>query len=516
MSEKIEPNPRNTRRKLLAFLGLGAVSLTSIFPRLSRWHESNDSAHPEGPGHGIDSNTSNGEDQNTDGNTEKPDSDEYEGRVAENIEEYGGIEGDESIEAAERNVDAIHRASVAAENSTVYLPEGQWYVGDRDVGWFLYPGNEDIQRGDSSLGFVGEGPTKSFLIVSPEVTKTGGNQIRYGASTLHYNVEWTDLTYDGNESEIGLTKDGSQWAINILGDGDFTFDNVRFRNFHANGIRGTSSGGYSIDIDHCTFYNTALGRHNNRDGEMVGHHITCSIDAQNHLTVTNTRFELVSGTCLNLSSGTRGPVTIENCWAKGSGNGFIKVTNGGLVEMSHLYFQGASEELSNELNTSDGIGSHHGRWFIYRLTGDVSNVPKFVLNNVEVHATPYHSIEVRRGYRMAIEGGDGGPIVFYDSAGYDNYSDAIVDDSDEESKFLFDISELSVHDISGNVFSTPSSEGTIETLTRGTDDDLGETGNVVIEIDQPGVEPYEPDVPTVSEVGIVPNVTPPYARLDKT
>jgi hypothetical protein len=438
-----------------------------------------------------------------DTNSTEPTATETETVPAESIVDYGGIEGDSSIEAAETNVTAIHEASMADSENTVYLPEGEWYVGNENSGEFLCPGDSDTDRGAAGLGFVGDGPEKSFLTVAPHIpTRSTNIKIRYSEDTHHPDVEWKNLTYDGNEEALSLPPDRSQWGMYIQGSGAFSFENVRFRNFHANGIYGTASGGYSIDIDYCTFSRTAIGRHNNKNGEVVGHHLAGAIDSDQHLNVTNTEFELVSGTCLDLGSSSEGPVTFENCWAKGCGDGFIKVNNGGTTRISRLYFQGASDELTDELETEPGLGEHHGRNFIYRLDGDLSVLPKFVLNDVESHATPYHTIQVRRGYSIALEGGTEGPIAFSDIAGYERFDGAFRDDADEYSRLHFDIGELSVHNTVGNVFRTPDSLGLIETLNRGENGGLGEVGEIEIRTDNDDAEPFVPDTPSRDDVGI--------------
>lgn len=431
--------------------------------------------------------------------------DEFEETDAQNIRDHGGIEGDPSIEAAEANVAAINQASVASSENTVYLPEGEWYVGHRDHGIFLYPGDPDSNRGVAGLSFVGDGPARSFLTVAPEISGSSMNiEVRYSEETDHHNVEWRNITYDGNEGALSLPVDRSQWGVYIRGSGNFRFENVRFQNFHANGIHGTSSGGYSMEIDRCTFYRTAIGRHNNKDGDVVGHHLAATIDNDQHLTVTNTEFELVSGTCLDLASGSRGPVVFENCWARGCGDAFIKVNGGGTTRISRLYFQGASPELTDALETEPGFSEHHGRNFIYRLSGDKSNLPRFVLNDVEAHGMPYHALQVRRGLSLAVEGGTEGPIALSDIAGYESYYSALRDDSDEESKFHLDIGELSVHNTGGVIFRTPSSSGTIAVLNRdGNEDYLGKIGDISIKADNNGAEPFDPVTPSRDDVGII-------------
>ncbi|MEF8915630.1 hypothetical protein, partial [Natronomonas sp.] len=249
------------------------------------------------------------------------------------------------------------------------------------------------------------------------------------------------------------------------------------------------------------FYRTAIGIHNNLE-IAVGHHLAGGIDSDRHLTVTNTEFELVSGTCLDLSSDSEGPVTFENCWARGCGDAFIKVNNGGTTRISRLYFQGASDKLTDELDTDPGFGEHHGHHFIYRLDGDRSTIPRFILNDVESHATPSHAIQVRRGYSMAVEGGTEGPIAFSDIAGYERNHGAFRDDSDENSRIHFDIGEMSVHDTVGDVFRTPDSLGSVETLNRGENIGLGEIGEITIRTDNDAAEPFVPDTPSRDDVGI--------------
>lgn len=427
---------------------------------------------------------------------------EESGRSPQNIEYYGGVEGEDTVEAIRRNVLAIDTASRVAQNNTVYIPEGKWYVGDPNIGKFLNAGVSGDNRGAQGLGFVGDGPEKSFLITSSTIPAENGNMaIRYSGQTTHQNVTWKDLTYDGN-GNLDLPKSRSQWGIHINGPGDYTFENVRFRNFHSNCILGTGSGGYSINIDYCTFQRNGIGRHNNTRGNSVGHHLAVAIDKDRRLSVKNSVFEVVSGTCLDLSSGSAGEISVENCWASGAGDGFIKVHNADVIDISNLYFKGESEQLTDALNTEPGFLEHHGRYFFYRLSGDLSTTPTFKLNDIKSVDTPYHAIQVRRGFKIAVTGGDEGPIVFQNVAGRGPFTGAIRDDADQESKFQFDVDELSVHDTTGQVFRSPSSEGTIKTLKRSRNDGLGDPGEITIEVDNIGAEPFDPDTPSRDEVGI--------------
>ena len=487
MTDKQLPELTATRRKALALVSAGVAAVAVGLFRSAGEPE----PEPAGGADTVDGS----EDANTvDGSEET---------AGESISDHGGVEGDPSIEAAETNVAAIHRASVVSSENRVYLPAGEWYVGQRDSGIFLYPGDSEADRGTAGLSFVGDGPEQSFLVVAPEISGRSRNlEVRYAEEAHHPDVEWRDLTYDGNEDAMALPADRSQWGIYIRGSGEFRFENVRFRNFHANGIRGTSSGGYSIDIDRCRFYRTAIGRHNNMDGDVVGHHLAGAIDDDQYLSVRNTEFELVSGTCLDLSSGSRGPVTFRNCWARGCGDAFMKVNGGGTTRISRLYFQGTSPELTDALDTEPGVGEHHGRNFIYRLGGDRSNLPRFVLNDVEARGMPYHALQVRRGLSLAVEGGTAGPIALSDIAGYDGFHGAIRDDADDESRFHFDIGELSVHDTVGEVFRAPSSLGTIATLNRNGNGGLGDVGDTSIRFDNDGTEPFVPETPSRDEVGI--------------
>lgn len=428
--------------------------------------------------------------------------------MAENIKEYGGIEGDESIEAAETNRDAIHEASVAADDNTVYLPEGEWYVGDENAAQFLQPGRDIVDRGASGLSFTGDGPEKTFLIVSPETETSGGLEIQYHWDNPHPNTTWDNLTYDGNQHNLTFETgddiiDERQRGIDIRTGGDFTFENVRFRNIHENCVHGTSSGGYSMEFDRCSFYHSGIGRHNQQDGSQVGHFIVAGIDADQHLSITNSEFELVSGTVFDLSSGTDSEVTVDNVWASGIGNAFSKINNAGSVDVSRVYFEGNTAALDQELSTDgSGEGNHNGRWFIYRLAGTEGEVPDVTLNDIEAHSLPYHFMEVYRGYNLNVYGGRDGPVAIYDAATISSRDAAFRDAGYSTSEFYFDFGDLSIHHTPGGAFDVADSSGTIETVNRNDTDGLGETGDVTIHNDTVGASAFEPDVPSRDEVGI--------------
>lgn len=430
---------------------------------------------------------------------------------AEDITQYGATAGTDTIDAAEQNRDAIVEAANNSASNSVYLPAGNWYIGDRSSNDFLSFGRDAVDRGPVGTSLYGAGPEETFMTVASDSPGDVGLQIRYhGDQSDHGTVTWQGLTYDGNYEAIGIDPDqGNQRGLVIDSPGDFSFENVRIRQTYAAAIRlAVESGSYSVN--RCTFRDAGIGRHNGTDGSSVDHFIAGWF-ANSTLSITNSVFELTSGTVVDFD-GTGTKTTVENCWCRGIGSAMFKVNDTGSCQVSNLYFQGESTELSDMLNSSGPAqGEFHGRWFLYRLDGDTSNNPTFDLNDVEIQDLPYEAFYIRdrvsdgSSLAVTLQGGSSGPVAIQNSSTLGGRPSSFRDREDSALADI-DIGQLSVHDTNGTVFDSPNANGTVGSLNRSGNDSLGDTGGISIQSDNQGSDPFTPTVPSRSEVGINPQI----------
>lgn len=426
---------------------------------------------------------------------------------AEDITQYGATAGTDTIDVAEQNRDAIVTAANNSASNSVYLPAGDWYIGDRSANDFLSFGREAVDRGPGGTSLYGSGPEETFMTVASDSPDDVGLQIQYHEDQSdHGTVTWKGLTYDGNYEAIGVDPDqGNQRGLVIESPGDFSFENVRIRRTHAAAIRLDVTGG-SYSVDRCTFRDAGIGRHNGTDGSSVDHFIAGQF-ANSTLSITNSVFELTSGTVVDFD-GTGTKTSVENCWCRGIGSAMFKVNETGTCRVSNLYFQGESAELSDELNSSGPAqGEFHGRWFLYRLDGDASNNPTFELNDVEIQDLPYEAFYIRDrvsdGANLAVtlQGGSSGPVAIQNASTLGGRPSGFRDREDSALADV-DLDQLSLHNTNGTVFDTPNANGTVGSLNRSGNDGLGDTGGISIQNDNKGSDPFTPTVPSRSEVGI--------------
>ncbi|GGK72686.1 hypothetical protein [Haloarcula sebkhae] len=426
----------------------------------------------------------------------------------ESIADHGGTVGVDTPEAAEENVAAIHRASTAADTSTVYLPPGKWYVGKRDEPEFLNPGKAGAELGAAGLGFVGEGPDLTFLVFQKDTLEQGGgNEISYVGGTDHGDVVWRDLTYDGNYQNMAFDSGTRQWGIDIEGDttANFTLQNFRLRNIQALGLTASGSSDFRLTVDQSTFRNIGIGRVNQADGSALGHALGPTVPAGRRLTVTNSRFELISGNVIDFSrSDGFGSVLIQNCFATGIGDTLIKEKGMQEVHLSNVFYQAHTPELESAMNQGAIEQERHGRGFLKQISGP-GNGTTYVLENVEARNMLRRAVNLRNGKHWRLRGGRNGPIRIR-NVNMNGSDESYVwrESTDPQSYFEFDIGTMITDRVQGLVFDCPSSRGVVDTLYQQHTSGIGSTGRIEIGSQHQRAAPMEPNVPSRNAVGINP------------
>lgn len=425
----------------------------------------------------------------------------------ESILDHGGIVGVDTPAAAERNVRAIHAASVAAETNTVYLPAGRWYVGDRESSRFLYPGNDAAERGAAGLGFVGDGPDETFLVFQKDtLLQGGGNEISYAAGIDHGEVVWRNLTYDGNYHEMQFDSDTRQWGIDVEEDStaNFRVENFRLQNIHGVGIGASGSSAFSLLVDRCSFRDIGIGRVNQSNGTSLSHILGPTVPAGETMVVTNSRFELTSGNVIDFSrSDNFGNAIIHNCYASGIGDTFIKEKGMKEVRISKLRFQANTPELEAAMSDEAIAQGRHGRGFLKQLSGP-GNGTTYILEDIEASDMLRRAVNIRSGKHWIIRGGREGPIRFRNINMDGDEESPVWQDYAPDSYFEFDVGTMIAENVGGVVFECEYSRGTIETVYERNTLGIGGTGDVFIGSVFPrtDTETIAPMVPSRIEVGI--------------
>lgn len=480
MSEKEaeKPDSRLKRRGVLGLVAAGLVAASGIGYEFSSNSglaspSSADDPSPEAPG-----TTSSSEDDI--------------GPV-ENIKNYGGIEGDSSVEAAVTNIKSIGQASRAAKDNTVFLPAGEWYIGpptDTWRGFALRPGDEETALGAPGLSFVGEGPDKTFLRWG-HIQKGHANSIVYADDVDHGEIVWRNLTYDGNYQQFDFSDTGTvQGAIYPSLQFNATIEDCRFMNFQQTGIRLR---GGALTVDRSTFHNIGIGRLNQTGGRF-GHPIE---QGGADVRVTNSQFSLIPGSCVDCTSGAKGTLVMKNVYAEGIGVNLVKVNDAESVELDGINYTAQTQELL-DVQDADNETVYDGRWFLRRQSGSDNSPVPVTINDVLATDTTRGAIRVANGYNVALDGGRQGPIAFRRLAQSSEYDEGI---EDPESMIFFDMGDLSGHDIDGTVFSLEESLGTIDRLKYANTDGIGTTAAVTISEEMPDAATFVPAVPSQDEVG---------------
>jgi len=420
---------------------------------------------------------------------------------AVSITNYPNTQDTDTVSAAEENRDAIVSAAQDSSGNNVYVPEGTWYFGDDTKGRFLDFGDTD----PAGTSIYGAGYDKSTLRMMSDAPADKGITIEYSGTWS--SATFQGWTYDGNRQNLDLGTDGWHRGVLLGSTGDFTFKDMKMVNVWGGGLRPDriDHSGSTFTIDGCTWRDIGIGRHNQTNGDSVMHMVEGG-QKNATLTIKDSLMELTGGTVVD-TDGTGSDISIENSYCAGIGSACFKINNAGALSATNVYFEGNTTELSNRLNTSGPAENEfHGRQFFYRLDGDSSNIPSVTLNDVEIRDCPYEAFSTRdavdTGEELDVDvrGMDTGPVALHNvsslstrPAGIRCRNGATLD---------FDVDDLSIHGVDGDVFKAPPGTGSITTLNWDNADALGDKGSISIGTENQGGSAFSPDVPARSEVGV--------------
>jgi len=417
---------------------------------------------------------------------------------AESITDHGAEPNpdDPSAAAAKRNLDAIHAAADAAgENGAIYVPSGTYHIGHDGTGvgrLVLFTGTD--RREPAGISVYGDGPTESTLAVTEHMPDDQNhNALIYDEGGGHGQVMIRDLTLDGNYENLGNLwgENRSSRGIVVRGSNEnATFDlyNVRFRGWYTQGLWLNDAAGTA---KYCAWEESGIGVFN--DGS-VGHHVACSPVAGNEFKFECCQFKNCSGNAINIVNG-RGTTLFERCRGEGLGTGVHKITAGELIRHEHCYWQPHNQWIDERLRrgeTPERIGWN----MFHRSVSRDGPDPTLELYDVEVRNTNAETFltwregPLIRGDRIAVHNGS------YAADGTGVFREG------NDGRLRFEIDRLSVHG-SDEVFNLDRAEGRIEQLRRAGSWSLGDTGNLAIGTEDPDAEPFSPDVPSRSTVGIL-------------
>lgn len=417
----------------------------------------------------------------------------------ERITDYGAEPNpeDPDLATARRNLMAVRDAANAAgPGGVVYVPEGDFYVGNDGYELLLFGPREP--RG---ISIAGAGPTKSKLALTKHMPDTQSHTLMFyhdDGGAGHGSVRISDIELHGNAYQLNNLVDAgrSSRAVDLQSDditgGTWTFTNVLWSEWYSSAVRLREE---ECTFDRCTF--RECGIQSRRDGAS-GHAIETHCPRGKTITAKDCKFLNIASFAFNWRYND-GTAKLENCYAEGTGTGLVKLSAGGELDIANVYHKAKTEFLEENVrgdSLTDSNGDpFHGRHLINRITerGDVE--PTVTLNNVEGHDYDFTAIKFRdtpasvKGDLIAIHNA----CRLRDAAAVQDETTAMRD---------VDIDRLSVHGTDGDVFATPDSDGSIGTLRRDDNSgDLGDTGGIVVRTEEVGADPYEPVVPSRSEVG---------------
>ena len=353
-----------------------------------------------------------------------------------------------------------------------------------------------MQQGVAGLSLEGEGPEKTVLSLG-FLKSGGGNSIEYSGDATHDDVTWRNLTYDGRLDDFSFDASSGtvHWGLRLKGDGEYTFENVRFRNWAGNAIWNKSDS--DLTFDHCTWENIGIKNLNDHDGESVGHGIAVNIYGGQSVTVTNSEFHLVSGKAMDFNG--NGTARVSNCWASGLGSGMFKVNNWDTIDISNVYAEADTPEYKDALTTVAYTESPDST-FLHRLDGDRNVIPTIVVNDIEGHQLEASAFSANRGYNLQVNGGDQGPIAFHDIV-----TGTIIDSglrTANDASLNLDIGKLSLNNVGGKIFDLAGSDGRIEEFSWSDARGFGTLGDVELVEKHRHGKSYSPTVPSRDEVGV--------------
>lgn len=425
----------------------------------------------------------------------------------ENIRDYGAEPNsdDPDLTSAKRNLDAIRAAADAAgDYGEIYVPEGTYYWGGEDRARLLVFGGGPHEP--TGISVSGDGPTKSHLIASEHMDPSQNhNFLLFESGYSHGDVTIRDIHLDGNYKKVGdlRANNTGAWGLLCKGAADsdsWTLENVHHEGWYTGGIRINTA---PINAYGCTFEQNGIGNAVSSESTASGHHVVTQPSDGNQSVFDHCEFLNASGQCINVDYG-EGNVRSTYCWAKGCGVAYHKISAGDRIEVHNTYIQPWSQWLEDNLKeeTQDLVFPLVGRRFIHRRSDNATPTPTVDLNNVVCTKT------IRDGFRTANHPLDlRGDVIAVSDIGMPGNSDYSATHAFEEGNDgLFrsvDLGRISVHEVDdAPVFGVPNAEGSVESIRRDNTEGMGDEGGIAIGADDAGGNPYEPDVPAQSEVGI--------------
>jgi len=482
---------RVSRRHTLALLGTGAAALMSGSETSRVGSAPAKSAITTGRSDGE--NEPNG----TEGNKQSP--------PGENIADYGAVSNpdDPSAAAAEQNLTAIVDAANAAEaGGTVFVPEGTYHIGHDGNG--PNPFIEFGGREPAGISIVGAGPEVAAVVISehtPASSQPNQSGFLWRDGYDHGSIRVKDIRLDGNYESLSNLWEagGGSWGLQADGRGTITLHNAIISGWHLSGLRGR----HMVEtVRRCTFADNGIGVHNDADGGANSHHISVRPREGSTCRIEHCQFVDCGGNAINVRRND-GTTEMVNCRAVGTGSGLCKLSGGGLVVFRHIYHEARTDSIVRKVNERLGSSNFYGRNFINSL-GERGDEPVTLrTGHVETRNITEYALQSRG------ELGNGPPAVAWEgdmiaihnpnmtngTAAIRNKAGGVFDD--------VAIQRLSVHGGDDDVLSTTNSTGRIETLHRGNNGGgLGEHGDITIDVDRVGGDPFVPDVPDASNVGI--------------
>lgn len=480
------------RRELLALLSVPAAALSGGIYFLSTNSPAEDDSDGDETLGGDDNDTEDGggEDGGPDG--------------AESIVDHGAEANpaDPGLEEAERNLDAIVDAATAAgDGGAIYVPSGTYFFGHtEDSGPYLDFG----ERAPPGISIYGDGPEASTLSItgtapaSEQSNQTGCN---WSDGYDHGRVEIENIRLDGNYESLGDLREagGGSVGVEMNGRGELHLYNVYVRGWYMAGVRG---GGLIRSARYCTFEENGIGNHNETQGNSISHHVMCRPPRDATFVASRCLFVNCSGSAINIRYND-GNVKVRDCYAEGTGANFMKLSAGRFVQLRNVYHEANTDALE-ELVDSQLIGANfHGRNFIQSLSERGDHPVAVDTVHVESRNQTDYAFQSRdnRDNGLANIMWTGDMVAIHNS---NMVRDNEVIRTRSGGAFSgVSIGRLSVHDSDARIFETDGSDGLIATLNHDRNTyGLGNTGGIEIGTDNAGAEPFEPSVPSRSDVGI--------------
>lgn len=318
---------------------------------------------------------------------------------AENIAEYGAEPNpnDPDLATARANLQAIKDAATAAgPGGAVYIPPGTYFVGQDDD-------TRNIDFGDShpkGISWYGQSPTESIVALTEHMDKDDSSHVLmyYGNEVDHGTVEFRDIQFFGNAANLdglhGGETDRSSKAVILtpnVRSGTFNCNNVLFKQWFDGPIRGRI---VDWNIDSCTFVEN--GSESRRRGDS-GHSMEFS---EGDATVKNTRILRSGSYAIDYRYG-NGDLTVENCFVKGYGTGFLKMGAGKSFTVKNTFVRGNTPWIEENYPDKDDRGDEFkGRHFCYSQLSRNGKTKLLRLRNVQFRDCTHEGIKIRRPTKL--------------------------------------------------------------------------------------------------------------------